>query len=133
MRLVLLAALLIAAPVSAQQTIWKCRDAKGAIVFQNLPCAVGMRELGAKVYDTPDTRRAAVYAERVRREMDARNRALHRPVVTYRSPNPPSAREQKKARCKRAQEAAQDAAMRGVSSWIREGLERESIDACFGL
>jgi hypothetical protein len=86
MRSIVLLALLVAAPVSAQQVIWKCRDARGALTFQNAPCEPGTREVGAKEYNTPDHYDAAQNAQRISREVDARNRALHRPVYSYSAP-----------------------------------------------
>jgi hypothetical protein len=124
----------VSGAVSAQQVIWKCRDAKGAESFQNAPCGPGTREVRARVYETPqDSQAARLETERIRQEMDQRNASLHQPVYVAPRYAAPSARQLKQADCAAARRDALDAARQGVMSSQREWYERRAIDACFGL
>ena len=128
--------LLVWSGANAQQVIWKCRDSKGAVTFQNSPCEPGTREVGARVFDTGvDSPVAAAQASRARAEMDRRNASLHAQSQTYfdNSPRPQSERDRQRARCEAARASVDRAIHEGWDTSVRAGLERAAIDACFGL
>ncbi|MCF7751389.1 hypothetical protein KQ945_11560 [Bacillus subtilis subsp. subtilis] len=73
--LVLLPALAMAAPPAPVQQIHKCR-VDGVATFQRAPCADGQAEQAWEVDVVPPTRAHAARIEAIRRELQARKRAL---------------------------------------------------------
>jgi hypothetical protein len=118
------------------QVIYKCRDGKGAMVYQNAACPPDSKAVQAKAYDTGQPSNAALWrAYNAKKEMDARNQALHnRTISSAWSPgSTETERDKQKRRCKAARETEQRAISNGSSAEYRAGLTRAVIDACFGL
>ena len=125
--------LVVTLPAPAANVIWKCKGPKGTLAYQNAPCAPG-QELATRVYDTPDHAEAIQRRQRIEQEMDRRNAETHR---GYRAPiHRPGLKTGRSARweeCRRAKEAANRASLDGASRAYRDRLERQAVQACFGL
>ena len=136
MRAWMLMTLLLTGAADAEQVIWKCRDTKGGVTFQNSPCEPATREVGAKVfYTAPDSEIAADRARMAQAEIDRRNAELHSQSQSYPwiNPRPESERDKQRARCNAARATLDRAISQGVDGTVRTGLERVEIDACFEL
>ncbi|MGN6511966.1 MAG: DUF4124 domain-containing protein [Lysobacteraceae bacterium] len=116
----------------AESIIWKCKEPKGGVVYQNSPCAPGTAQ-GAKAYDTPDRPEALAERARHEAEMDRRNAAMHADTGYGDRPNSQTPRDLQKQQCQYARQAANEAARNGVPYPVRERYERAAVDACFGL
>jgi hypothetical protein len=126
--------LLVCASTVQAQVIYKCRDAKGSTVFQNAPCPPNSIAVQAKAYDTGQPSNAALWqAYNAKKEMEARNVAMHTGSYAYRGPTEPTDRDKQKERCRLARVAEQKAISQGASAEVRAALSRAEIDACFGL
>ena len=128
--------LLAGGGAQAQQVIWKCTDAKGALAYRSGPCVAGERELGTRTYEAaPDRPQALAERRRIEAEMERRGRTEHSRAASYRraSRSAPTERDVRKAHCKQARQSRDGAIRRGAQRAQRDALERSVIDACFGL
>ena len=122
-----------ALPAGGANVIWKCQGPKGETVFQSEPCPPG-KELGSRIYDTPDRAEAIAERRRIQQEMDRRNAQLHRSGGgVHGSPSVPTGRSARWRECQAAKEAADRASLDGAGRAHRDALERRAVQACFGL
>ena len=134
MRIVVVVLLMLCVGSAGAQVIYKCRDAKGAMAYQNAPCPPDAKAIQAKVYDTGTPSNAALWqAYNAKKEMDARNAAMHSGGYAVRSSANPTERDQQKERCRLARAAWQRGINAGVPNDVGIGLSRAATDACFGL
>jgi hypothetical protein len=127
--------LLLVAGCANAQVIYKCRDAKGAMTYQNAPCPPDAKPVQAKAYDTGKPSNAALWqAYNAKKEMEARNAAMNSGSgYVYRSTPEPTERDKKKERCRLARVAWQRGISAGVPSAVGVNLSRAETDACAGL
>jgi hypothetical protein len=127
-------ALLCVSTVQAQ-VIYKCRDGKGAMVYQNAPCPPNAKVVQAKAYDTGKPSNAALWqAYNAKKEMEVRNAVMHDGSgYAYQRTSEPTERDKQKERCRVARAAEQDGIRRGVPSDVGLRLSKAATDACFGL
>jgi hypothetical protein len=133
--IVLLAAMLLAAPALAQTVIVKCVDAKGNISYTTDACQPGQSVEDVKSYapvrDDPAARQRVRDIERIQADRDARARGSG--VQTLWRSTLRSDRDQQRAECNAAQKVAREARGKGYSSSYLITLDRAAANACFGL
>lgn len=122
----------VSSAAAAQQVIWKCRTAKGAESFQNVPCEPGTREVRAISYEPiQPSSQIEQQVKRTRDEMDQRNAVFRQPALSTYVYSPPTQRDMQKERCKAARADLELAVMNRWSN--QRAYQRAEIDACFGL
>jgi hypothetical protein len=135
-RIALLIATLLATSASAQTVIVKCVDARGNITYTTDACEPGQSVKDVKQYaPVHDDPMARARLQEIERQQDARNRMAreYSPPRVLRSAPLPSERDRKKARCAEARQRANEARGKGYDSSTLIGLDKQAVDACFGL
>lgn len=123
-----------------QVTVHACRDAHGQRVYQDAPCAAGLREVAVRTYATPiDPPDAARRLEAIDRQVHAgweRDRwpdagGSRRRIAS--GPVREDARDAARRQCRAARAAAARAARSRNGRVDRSLLEETAVDACFAL
>lgn len=134
-RMILLVAALLAGNVHAQTVILKCVDAKGRITYTTSACEPGQSLKDVKAYaPVRDDPQAREDVRRADQQQQARYRT--RQQQAYFQPSTPSAetpRDRQKRECAMARQRANAARGKGFTSSQLVALDKQAVDACFGL
>lgn len=133
-RMLILAALLIG-NVHAQTVILKCVDAKGQVNYTTSACEPGQSVKDVKSYaPVRDDPRAREELRRIDEQQNARN-AKQRQTVFYNNPrmSTETPRDRQKQACAQARQRANDARGKGYDRSTLIKLDKQAVDACFGL
>jgi hypothetical protein len=133
--MLLLAALLLAGSARAQTVIVKCVDAKGHVSYTTDVCAPGESVKDVKIYapvrDDPEAREIVRRADE---QQQAHYRARDRQQVYYpQAPQTETPRDRQKRECAQARQRANDARGKGYNNSTLVWLDKQAVDACFGL
>ena len=133
-RMLLFVAVLLAGGVRAQTVIVKCADAKGRITYTTDTCEPGQSVKDIKTYapvhDDPQAREAVRRADE---QQQARYRTQDRHQTYHQPQQQETPRDRQKRECVEARQRAHDARGKGYNSSILTRLDKQAIDACFGL
>ena len=133
-RMLLFVAALLAGGVHAQTVIVKCADAEGHVTYTTDACEPGQSvnavSTYAPVHDDPQARedvRRADEQQQARYRAQGRQQAYHQPRQRE------TPRDRQKRECAEARQRAHDARGKGYNSSTLARLDKQAVDACFGL
>lgn len=133
-RTILLVAVLFAGNACAQTVIYKCVDAKGQVIYTTDACAHGERLKDVKIYgEVREDPQAREDVRRADEQQQARYRAADRQQASYRTPVAETPRDRLKRECAEARQRANAARGKGYGSSMLVLLDKQAVDACFGL
>lgn len=133
-RKLLFVAALWAGVAQAQTVIVKCVDAHGGIAYTTDACAPGQTLRYAKTYAAVhDDPRAGENVRRADEQQQARYRSQDRHQSRTRAKHQETERDRQKRACATARLRARDARGKGHGSATLVRLDKQAVDACFGL
>jgi len=136
-RMLLIVALFFASSLHAQTytLLQKCRAANGSVRFTNTGCKANEETLDIRAYYNGPERDYSRQQAQERAEMDRRYREFRQAqsAPRYDPPAQPTERDKQKARCAEARRRATDARGKGYNNSTLVMLDKQVVDACFGL
>lgn len=133
-RMILLVAALLAGNVHAQTVILKCVDAKGRITYTTSACEPGQSLKDVKAYaPVRDDPQAREHVRRADQQQQARYRTRQQAYFRPSASSTETPRDRQKRECAAARQRANAARGKGLTSSQLVALDKQAVDACFGL